>query len=636
MKRTVLRLMILLAAVLLIHQVLQADSDACNIAVVSAKASATGRPFIWKNRDHANSYRHEVLWCRAENNDVGGSVRLMGETSFSSGVAICTGGANESGFAITNTTCIDGDNDPMDMANVNTDLMERALEQCKTLAQFEQLVKNFDTSGITVSGIFAVIDACGGAAIYEMWNDGIGKDIMWRKYDVDTAVVTDENGVVFTDLVSASDPYLYMQTTGFVNRTNSNHGRGWIQIDSDDPREIRARRLLLDWKKNNELSPRVIMRLLSKDVLGGKPSEYCTTDFVKNNWNYSAGENWDNVADTYLKPNYNGELFTRYAISRYQTSMGLVIEGAATEEEAKLTTMWVSQCEPALSVFIPYFPYAQDVSKYAYFDTHENGSSSYFWDGVSTATNSKKNSFLNLMFDCVQANPFSSSYYPELDTVYDNISLYVNNGSGNFYDVSTRNNGGGYYIGLLKIGNKMDNTIDYPRLLALQEWTFPLEDIVFRNAYLLISGLRADLAELTDAELRALLKDFSEYCNAFVYKNYSQQSSGNKSPWSFTLPDFILEQLPDGELPDGYNDPDNEDPYPGDDDYDGEGDYSDPGTLVKKNPSSASGGCGMSVFASGSRINSADRMSGFVSLMVTMLFPLCLIMMHRACRKRRD
>ncbi|NLV67179.1 MAG: hypothetical protein GXY14_05830 [Spirochaetes bacterium] len=255
-----------------------------------------------------------------------------------------------------------------------------------------------------------------------------------------------------------------------------------------------------------------------------------------------------------------------------------------------------------------------------------------YWDGVSGTTDKGPNSFLNLLFDCTQSNPFGSSH--DLYATYNAISLYDNNGSGS--------TGGDIYqnkrIYLKSIWETsyptsiyMDNTINYPRLVSLQAWTFPLEDIVIRNTNLLMAVLR-DNPELVTREL---LAEFSEYCNSFVYKNYSNQSASYIA-WNYELPEAVDDAVDDEDIPGDYNDPGNEDPYYGDDDYDGEGDYSDPGSLVKTNPSAGGGGCGMTAFASRGHSGPADMMAGFVSLIITMLFPLGLIMMRRTYRKRRN
>jgi len=514
------------------QQLLQEEMKACNVAVVSASASATGRPFIWKNRDHSTSYRHQVIYYPEAKSGVGGSMRLMGETYFNTTAdpsTVCTGGANESGFAITNTTCIDTTNDIFDIDNVNTNLLEKALENCRTLAEFEVLAKNYKTywSGKNISGIFGVIDAYGGAAIYEMWTDGNGNDLMFRKFDIDTGAVTDEAGAAFFDIK-------YPQTTGFNNRTNSNHTNGWIEIVSDTPREIRARQLLSAMKLNNTLTPRNIMRYVSKDVCGGNPADYFydpdnPSSTIANNW-----DTGDSSVDNYQNPNRGGQMYTRYCISRYQTTMGFVVEGAANPGQANLTTMWVSLGEPSLSVFIPFFPYAEKVSAYAVDDTHETnvdtGISSYYWDGVSATSSSKPTCFLNLLFDCVESNPFSSSNHSELNSVYKNISLYSNNGCPylTYPDMSVR----GYTNSWGPYGLQMDTCIDYPRLLTLQAWTLPLEDQVFNHTEEFINLLTVNPELISSDELAK----FSDYVCGYVYKNYSNQSVSYFS-WNYILPD---------------------------------------------------------------------------------------------------
>ena len=417
---------ILIVALVIIIQFMQHETRACNVAVVTAEASATGRPFLWKNRDHAESYKQEVKYYPEVISGVGGSLRLMGETTYNSGVAVCTGGANESGFAIANTTCYESVT--REAVNVNTELMEVALEECRTLADFEQLASEFTDrwSSGNISGIFAVIDAHNGAAIYEMWSDGYD-DIMYRKFDAHTGSVTDENGSPFSDI-------RYDQTVGFNNRTNSNHTNDWIDIWTDTPRELRARQLMTEMLANSELSPRNFMRQVSKDVCGGDPADYCTTES-------KVMSSWDDEEDSYDNPNRDGEMYTRYCISRYQTTMGLVVEGAASPAEANLTTMWVSLGEPSLSVFVPFFPAAGEASLYAWHDEHQysDDRNRYYWNGTWESYDNGDNSFLNLLFDCVESNPFGTAH-PLYDT-YNAIELYKNNGTGAFTDTQDRNDG---------------------------------------------------------------------------------------------------------------------------------------------------------------------------------------------------
>lgn len=505
-------------------------SEACNVAVVTASASATGRPFIWKNRDNASSYRQEVLYRPEVVSGVGGSVRIMGETSFD-GVAVCSGGANASGFAIANTTCIEADYPTRELDNVNTELMEMALERCKTLEDFEALCAQFTSiwSSKNISGIFGVIDGQGGAAIYEMWTNGNGRDIMYRKYDAVSGAVTDEDGAPFTN-------YDTTPTVGFANRTNSNHAIGWIDIESDDPRECRARDLLTEMLAGDTLSPRNMMRLVAKDVCGGDRSSYCISDYVE--------EHWDTPGDNYISSNFDGEMHVSFCISRHQTTMGMVVEGVGPSDDPALTTVWIAPGEPSLSVFTPYFPAAGEVSRYAFHNEHTN--SGYYWDGVSTSGDTEDNSFLNLLYDCVEANPFSSGH--ELYDTYAAISLYTNNGSGPYVDTYDRNNGG-FYMNIYGTNfYYMDNTINYPRLLAVQAWSQPLEDYINDRAADFVEYITQNPAAMTAENLA----EFSHYCNYYVFENYSHQSSSYQL-WDYELP-------PDGVPPEVVLDA--ESPFP--------------------------------------------------------------------------
>ena len=546
MKKYITRIFILFIAALSMQQILQMETRACDVAVITASASATGRPFIWKNRDHTDSYRHIIVYKAEVKSGVGGCFKLMGETKLnttSSPATTCSGGANESGFAIANTTVYDS-NDPLDVSNVNTNLVEKALEECRTLKEFETIAKNYTSywSNSTISGNFGVIDAYGGAAIYEMWTDGHGTTLKYRKFNVNDGTLTDQSGGT-----AADNKYSSIETVGFDNRTNSFHTNGWKEITSDTPRELRASRLFNAMRLKDQLSPCNVMRYVSKDVCGDNPvglnvfdrdNMSTPTDYfydpevymnsgikriISNLWDSSNPD-----ADLYSNPNYSGEMYTAYCISRYQTTMGLVIEGAATPEDAKLTTMWVALGEPSMSVFIPFFPYAHDVSPYATDNEHDN--SGYYWDGVSATSSTKPTCFLNLLFDCVEANPFSSSYFSALNNIYKNISLYKNNGAG-LTDYGSRSYGSSLV---------MDTTINYPKLLKVQAWSLPLEDIVFDGTDKYMSVLRANPSLIT----RDRLAGFSEYCCKFVYENYctnverqANSLSSQFTSWSHALPD---------------------------------------------------------------------------------------------------
>ena len=154
---------------------------------------------------------------------------------------------------------------------------------------------------------------------------------------------------------------------------------------------------------------------------------------------------------------------------------------------------------------------------------------------------------------------------------------------------------------------KMDNTINYPRLVSLQGWTFPLEDTVFNGTEVLVNLLRNNPSMVTSE----LLAAFSHYCNAFVYDNYSHQSS-DYAGWNYTLPNGVEVDPDDADTSDNAE------------------------NAVKGYSTSGSGGgCGSSAAASAGVAGGPDRMAGFVSLLITMLLPLTFIMARRSFRRRR-
>ena len=81
----------------------------------------------------------------------------------------------------------------------------------------------------------------------------------------------------------------------------------------------------------------------------------------------------------------------------------------------------------------------------------------------------------------------------------------------------------------------MDTKLTIPPLLSLQGWTLPLEDNVFDRTDEFLTLLRANQSLISDEELAG----FSDYCNEYVYRNYSHQSDAYE-PWGRALPDNEL------------------------------------------------------------------------------------------------
>ncbi|MBU0996244.1 MAG: hypothetical protein KJ737_27410 [Proteobacteria bacterium] len=301
----------------------------CTIGVVSAGASKTGRPFIWKNRDYSMSAREEIIYRKADKSNVGGSLVMYGETIDHMNIKLVSGGVNDKGFAIVNSTVVE---DPFrTLANINHILQEVAIERCKTLGDFEALLdKWFNYYLFVICGNFAVIDAQGGAAIYEVWSNGTNW-LSWKKYDANEA----ENG--------------------FVVRSNSHLTDGWVLREGGVAiRYERAHELFTELYENDALSPRNVLRKVGKDVAGDcdKFAEDCEACY-KYDKDYKNGD-----------PDPNS-FNTESTISRSSTTSSYVIDGAASDIDIPFITLYCALGEPSFTPAVPYFLFSEKVPFYA-------------------------------------------------------------------------------------------------------------------------------------------------------------------------------------------------------------------------------------------------------------------------------
>ncbi|MBR5018378.1 MAG: hypothetical protein IKX53_01930 [Bacteroidales bacterium] len=149
-----------LLALVCLWAALAADAGACTTAIVSAGASASGRPLIWKQRDTDNP--HNVMA-----HVTGGKYAYTAVFSASDkSRQRAYGGANEVGFAIMNNASYnlaEKDYDDWD----NSKVINKALATCRTLEDFERLLEEWPKPR-AVEANFGVADAFGGAAYFEV------------------------------------------------------------------------------------------------------------------------------------------------------------------------------------------------------------------------------------------------------------------------------------------------------------------------------------------------------------------------------------------------------------------------------------------------------------------------------------
>ena len=568
-KGMIIPLVCLISLVSIIFSSFQ-EAESCDIAVVSAKASATGRPFIWKNRDEPSRWEQEMKYYDAETDEAGAYICIIDRTKL---VAIPSGGLNEAGFAIANTTVYERDPIHEYIANANTDLLIYALQHCTTVESFDELLANWhlDSGNNTkvISGNFVVIDANGGAALYECYTgEGIAAytaPIDVNKFDANTA--KDENG----------------NFLGFVNRTNSHE---WIPLKNDTCREWRGMEVLKELRDEGKLDYKNAMRFLARDV---------------NKWDYenhfSIKETGKALSETDRQEIENDEnlnqVNTTYSVSRAETNISLVVDGAAPGEDPRLCTIWANMGEPSIGIFTPHFPFAGKLTYYVWADNP-------LWR--VTPRNLLPTCLLNQLF----------VYNAEL-------SMYDNNGWG-----------------LIQI----DWTVNYTKLRNLQQWTFPLEDIIISRTEEFLADMY-DNPSLISAEN---MYEFSHYSAAFGYDCYADKKDGNGG-WDYNKPrggSWKGKTRPvadsgtgddnnsgdgnsgDNNTGDDNNSGSNGNGNPGDDNSDGgQGDdfqWDKPSDGSSAYEPDGGGGCGNAAYASSSNRSNGFRAGSFMNLILLMIF----------------
>jgi hypothetical protein len=144
----------------LLMAVVVSPSPACTTAVITGKATADGRPLLWKSRDTTGLPRNEVVVYEGERFRVLAVVNAGDRDEVWMGV-------NSTGFCIENSLSRDLAVEGKKRGPGNGAIMKLALETCATVEDFRQLLEQTDETGRRTVGNFGVIDAAGGAALFE-------------------------------------------------------------------------------------------------------------------------------------------------------------------------------------------------------------------------------------------------------------------------------------------------------------------------------------------------------------------------------------------------------------------------------------------------------------------------------------
>lgn len=298
-------------AALMINVLTAAFLSACTTAVISGKVTEDGRPILWKNRDTSNS-SNEVIFL-----DDADTLRVMAVVNAGSRKSIWMG-CNEAGFCIENSISRDLSGDKDDTGAENGRFMKRALQTCRTVADFEVLLEITNQPGRKTISNYGVIDATGGAAIFETGNRS------FTKFDANDPEVAPQGFLARSNFATTAHNFSSMPAPEEVMKTDI-YSAG---------RYARACRLLRVGPDSPAIGLPYMLRSVTRDLADA------TGQAIPGSVNDPTG----------LLPE---TIETSATISRKTTVSAAVFHGVRSNESPLATTMWVMLGDPKFTIAVP-------------------------------------------------------------------------------------------------------------------------------------------------------------------------------------------------------------------------------------------------------------------------------------------
>ncbi|MEW4565472.1 peptidase C45 [Bremerella sp. JC770] len=293
------------------------SAHACTTAVISGRATVDGRPLLWKNRDTRVTRHNEVIRL------AGGELEAIAVVNAGKKDAVWMG-VNEAGFCIENSLTRDLATSGKKSGPGNGGLMKLALETCKTVGDFRVLLEKTDKTGRRTIANFGVIDAQGGAALFET---GPKKHVMFDANDPEVA----PDGIVVRSNFSTAirglpaEPDTAQLTDVF---SQGRYRRACTLLNSPDQSKI--------------------------DI--GYVLRACTRDLMDTNLEAIPGSINANAG---VLPEC---IVTSDTISRAITVSATVFHGVRAGEDPRLTTMWTMLGEPIFTLAVPCWVASEEIS----------------------------------------------------------------------------------------------------------------------------------------------------------------------------------------------------------------------------------------------------------------------------------
>ncbi|MHC4534324.1 MAG: ankyrin repeat domain-containing protein [Planctomycetota bacterium] len=297
----------ILSLICLLTDIGQEKVKGCTIGVASGKATADGRPLLWKNRDGSYEPREVVYFTD-------GRFKYLAMVTADDWQLLGGGvGVNEFGFCIVGSSAFDLPKKSKKGLGSHP-LMKMALQQCVTVDDFENILKQTNVLGRRTVGNIGVIDAFGGASIFETEN------FSYARFD-------------------ATDPKVAPK--GYIVRANFTFIGGG---DFGRARYDRANHLWQQAIDKGKLDYRYVLRHICRDFSGAEEVSHILPEMEA------------------TKSNTIKVLRQQNVISNGNTGWAALFHGVRPNENPSLTTFWAIMGEPIFSVALPSWVIAESTS----------------------------------------------------------------------------------------------------------------------------------------------------------------------------------------------------------------------------------------------------------------------------------
>jgi len=279
----------------------------CTLAVISGRATANGRPLMWKNRDTSDLNNKLMHFSGPKYNFI---AIVISEDVKPTEV---WGGQNTEGFAIMNSQADDlGAKDKKLDGAGNGAFMKLALGECATARDFENLLIR-EKGKWDLAANFGVIDAEGGACFFEARSDS------YQKFDTQDPRVAPFGAIVRTNFAFTSPDQML--------------GGGFDRFE-------RISHIIEAARAAGRIDGEFILQEAARDLVHEKLHSYPLTRPLPE----------DPAEPLYIN--------TNDTINRNSSVSVLLFQGAPSRAHACLATMWVILGQPVAGVAVPVWPAA--------------------------------------------------------------------------------------------------------------------------------------------------------------------------------------------------------------------------------------------------------------------------------------